>query len=229
MSVHLNREIDNLKARILELSTLVEENVWRAVRSIERRDAKLAEEALNSDARIDAMEIEVEEECLKILALHQPVAIDLRFIVALLKINNDLERIGDLAINIAERGSVLAMLEEVDMPFDFPGMAAKAQWMLREGLDALVNMDTSLAHEVRRADDQVDEINRRMYAQVKEGIRSQPQHMEQFIHLLCVSRHIERIGDHASNIAEDVIYMAEGQIVRHRKERYESVDGPSQN
>jgi len=226
VSVHLNRAIEHLKTNILSLGTTVEETVWKAVRSVGKRDAALAEQVVQSDDRIDEFEVDIEEECLKILALHQPVAIDLRFIVAVLKINNDLERIADLAVNIAERAVFLAAQDEIDLPFDFPGMAKKAQWMLRKSLDALVNLDANLACKVCTADDEVDQINREMYDQVKRGIRQEPEHVEQFIHLLCVSRHIERIADHATNIAQDVLYMVRGEIVRHRHECYLSDSQP---
>jgi phosphate transport system protein len=150
------------------------------------------------------------------------VAVDLRFIVAVLKINNDLERIGDLAVNIAERAVYLATYDTSELLFDFPGMAAKGQAMLRNSLEALVNMDPALAWQVCAADDEVDAINRQMYDQVKEGIRHRPECLEPLIHLLSISRHIERIADQATNIAEDVIYMAQGKIVRHRTEHYGS-------
>jgi phosphate transport system protein len=162
----------------------------------------------------------MEEECLKILALHQPVGSDLRLIVAILKINNDLERIGDLSVNIAERAVFLASPETIDIPLDFARMAENVESMLRRSLDALVNTDLAAAHEVLEADDEVDAINREMYVQVQDAIRQHPQRVERLIHLLSASRHLERIADHATNIAEDVIYMIEGEIVRHREEEY---------
>jgi phosphate transport system protein len=220
MSWHMQHAIDNLKKRILHLSTRVEENVSAAVRSLETRDGKLAVKVIETDPQIDHLEIEVEEECLKILALYQPVAVDLRFLVAVLKINSDLERIGDLAVNIAERAVFLATQPPVDVPFDFSGMARKAQHMLTRALDALVNLDSKLAREILPLDDEVDAINRRMYEQVEDGILKHPASIDCLIHLLSVSRHLERIADHATNIAEDVIYMIEGAIVRHHNEEY---------
>lgn len=221
MSLHLQREIEDLKKRVLSLSALAEESVQKAVSSLSSKDAALAHEVIAEDSVIDRMEVEVEEECLKILALHQPVATDLRFIVAVLKINNDLERIGDLSVNIAERALFLHTVESVPAPFDFPGMARKAQSMLSRALDSLVNLDAQAARQVCVDDDEVDEINRTMYRQVQEGIEQYPDWIDCYIHLLGVSRHLERIADHATNIAEDVIYMIEGEIVRHRTERYE--------
>ncbi len=221
MSEHMKRAIDSLKSKLLTLCGIVEENLLKAVASIQRRDSHLAQDVIASDDRIDDIEVDVEEECLKILALHQPVAIDLRFIVTALKINNDLERIGDLAVNIAERGEFLATLERIEVPFDFERMAEKTTAMVRSSIDALVNMDCAQAYRVWNADDEIDAINREMYDQVKASIRRNPEWMESLIHMLSVSRHLERIADHATNIAEDVIYMVEGHIVRHRHEHYQ--------
>ncbi|HTL53649.1 MAG TPA: phosphate signaling complex protein PhoU [Planctomycetota bacterium] len=220
MAQHLHREITNLKKKILSLSALVEESVKTAVRSIAQNDVAMATYVIDHDFEIDQMEVEVEEECLKILALHQPVAIDMRFIIAVLKINNDLERIGDLAVNVAEQGEYLAAHEKVPIAFDFPGMVEKVQAMLRKSLDALVNMDAELAHSVCASDDEVDAINRQMYGLVENGIRKNPDNVEYLIHMLSVSRHLERIADLATNISEDVIYMIEGVIVRHRVEDF---------
>ncbi len=216
MSRHLLNEIDKLKTRILALSAMVEEAVFRAVRALEERDGASAQSVVDSDTEIDLAEVDIEEECQKILALHQPVAHDLRFIIAILKINAELERIGDAAVNIAERVGLLAHEEQVRIPFDFLGMARKAQDMLRESLEALVTLDARRAFQVIREDDKVDEMNGQVYNIIEEGIRNDPGHVESYIHLLGVARHIERIADHASNIAEDVIYLVEGRIVRHR-------------
>ncbi len=222
MSLHLRRELDRLKRRVLSLGALVEEHLYKSVRALVDRDAALARKIIDWDLEVDHMEVEVEEDCLKILALHQPVAIDLRFIIATIKINSDLERIGDLAVNIAERAEYLAAEPVVDIPFDFEGMADRARSMVRLSLDALVNMDTRLAAEVIASDDAVDEMNRRMYDQVKDAIRKHPEYLDQLVHILSTSRHLERVADHATNIAEDVIYMIEGEIVRHRTEDYKA-------
>ncbi len=220
MAEHLRHSIDSLKKKILSVCAIVEENLWKSVKSIKQRNEELARKVIDGDEEIDQMEVDVEEECLKLLALYQPVAVDLRFIVTSLKINNDLERIGDLAVNIAERAVFLAKQPRIDVPFDFDGMAEKVQIMVRLSLDALVNMDCDLADRVRRADDEVDAINRQMYDQVKQSIREHPEWIESLIHMLMVSRHLERVGDHACNIAEDVIYMVKGEIVRHRAEDF---------
>jgi len=220
MSVHLLKEIEKLKKLIIAESTVAEESVTLAVSAIENRDAGQARQVIKMDNEIDQLEVNLEEEGLKILALHQPVAIDLRFIVAVLKINNDLERIGDLSVNIAERAMFLASRPPLDIPFDFKAMTANVRMMLAHSLDALVKMDTGMAKDVCASDDIVDEINRKMYAQVHEGIKKHPSRFECLIHFLLVSRHLERIADLATNIAEDVIYMIDGNIVRHKVKDY---------
>jgi phosphate transport system protein len=220
MARHLQREIENLKKKILSLGARVEVAVHEAIRSILERDAVLARKIIDDDFQIDQTEVEVEEECLKILALHQPVAIDLRFIVAVLKINNDLERIGDLAVNIAERSSFLASQPTVSLSFDFAEMSEKTEAMLNMSLDALVNLSSELAHRVCSSDDAIDAMNREVYLRIQEAIQKHSDQMTSLIHLLSVSRHLERIADHATNIAEDVIYMVDGQIIRHKTEDY---------
>ncbi len=220
MSEHLQREIGNLKKSILSLGGRVEAAVHDATVAIEQRDAQLAQAVIDSDVAIDRQEVEIEEDCLKTLALYQPVAIDLRFIIAVLKINTDLERIGDLAVNIAERAAFLATRPRPDISFDFLGMARAARAMLGKSLDALVNLSVALARQVCADDDFVDAMNREMYIKVQESIAAHPEQMDSLIHMLSASRHLERIADHATNIAEDVIYMTEGRIVRHRTEQY---------
>jgi phosphate transport system protein len=220
MPKHLQRDIENLKKKLLSLSAKVETIVKDATVAIERKDFNLAQKIIDNDINIDHAEVEIEEDCLKILALHQPVAIDLRFIIAVLKINNDLERIGDLAVNIAERAVFLAGQPKINIAIYLVDMAHNAQSMLKESLDALINHDAKLAHKVCAGDDIVDGMNRQMYLKVQEAILKNPEQISSLIHLLSASRHLERIADHATNIAEDVIYMIEGQIVRHKAEEY---------
>ncbi len=220
MAKHLQTDLSALKEHSLSLAADVEERVRRSVKALQERDASLAQEVMDGDQEIDEREVRLEEECLKILALHQPVAIDLRFVVAVLKLNSDLERIGDLAVNIAERAQFLSTREPVPVPLDFGGMAEATRNMLRQALDALVNLDIGAAWEVLKSDDVVDEINREMFVQVQDGIRKHPDMLDALIHLLSASRHLERIADLATNIAEDVIYMVDGEIVRHRAEDY---------
>lgn len=222
MPRQLQKEIDKLEKDLLTLATLVEERVRMAVRAIDRQDTEMAEKVIEGDRDIDRMEVDLEEEGLKVLALHQPVAIDLRYIVAILKINNDLERIGDLAVNLSKSAVFLATQPRVDILLDFVSLADKAQAMLKKSLDALVDLDENLAYEVCAADDEVDAIHREMDDRIKEEMRRYPERIECFMHLLSVSRRLERIADHATNIAEDVMYMIEGEIVRHKAEVYRS-------
>jgi phosphate transport system protein len=171
-----------------------------------------------TDAITKCREVEIEEECLKILALHQPVAIDLRFIVAAMKINNDLERMGDLARNIAKRVTQLEGGDPYDLPPEIRTMATQAQEMVRQCLDAVVKRDPTLARQVREEDDIVDEARQRIQRRVLQGIKDHPENVENLLRINSVSKHIERIADMATNIAEDVVYMVEGDIVRHRSE-----------
>jgi phosphate transport system protein len=218
---HLRREIDNLKYKLLAMSGVAEASVANAVRALVERSEDLAKAVIQSDIEVDQMEVEIEEDCLKILALHQPVAIDLRFIIAVLKINSDLERVGDLAVNIAERAVYLATHEQIDIPFDFAGMAVKVQKMLTGSIDSLVNLDTRQAYRIRAQDEEIDSMNREMYQLVKNSLVEKPEHANTLIHTLSVGRHLERIADHATNIAEDVIYLVDAEIIRHRPETYE--------
>jgi len=218
MTKHFERELDWLKKELLELSALVEENVVKSIQSLKNRDEKLAREVINSDDVVDHSEVALEEQCLKILALHQPVAGDLRFIISALKINNELERVADLAVNIAERSLVIMRQKVIDAPFDYTHMAQKSRDMLTRAIDSLIKMDTALAQEVCQADDEVDELNRDVYTQVYRLIKEQPDNVEILINYVSVSRHLERIADYATNIAEDVIYLVDGKIIRHQSD-----------
>lgn len=211
----LQKEIDKLKKSILFVGTLVEENFVCAIESINNNDIDSAQEVINKDKEIDLKEIEVEEECLKILALHQPVAIDLRFIIAVLKINNDLERIGDLSCNIAERVITLSKLPQISIPEEIPKMAEIVQQMLKDSLDSLVELDITLAQKVCADDDKVDNLHREMYPFVESKIEEEPDKKTQWIQLLGISRYLERSADHCTNIAEDVEYLINGVIHRH--------------
>ncbi|MGD9072760.1 MAG: phosphate signaling complex protein PhoU [Desulfobacterales bacterium] len=209
------KELDNIKKMILSLGALVEERVRLAAEAVENKDAEAAQRIIKTDYEIDEMEVEIEEECLKVLALHQPVAIDLRFLIAVIKINNDLERIGDQAVNIAQRVSVLAKHNDKDFDFDYAQMAEKAETMLRMSLDALVNLDEDLASKVVTMDDEVDQIQKDAYDRIKTAMIENTDKIGYMINLLLISRHLERLADHATNIAEEVIYLVEGEIVRH--------------
>ena len=215
MAKHFDRELEKLKKKILSLGALVEERVYLAIKAIESRDSDLAKRIIRSDHEIDETEVEVEEECLKVLALYQPVAVDLRFIVAVIKINNDLERIGDQAVNIAERIQSIAKYPNISFHFDYTEMAEIAAAMLKQSLDALVNLDIDTAFRILTLDDEVDDIQGNAYSQIKQAMREHPEEMTYLINLYLISRHLERIADHATNIAEEVIYLIEGEIVRH--------------
>ncbi|MBN1759670.1 MAG: phosphate signaling complex protein PhoU [Chitinispirillaceae bacterium] len=219
MAKHLQRELDALQKQLLSLASIVEEQLTSAVRSVEKKDAPGARRIIEFDRNVDLLEVEVEEECLKLLALHQPVAIDLRFIIAVLKINNDLERIGDLAGNIAERAIALAVTPSFTFTSKLPLMCEKAVTMLRQSLDSLFKMDIALAKSVCKADGEVDDLYRDMIGIVRDGIVANTERVDEFLLIMSVSRHLERIADHATNIAEDVIYMIEGDIVRHNEAR----------
>ncbi len=214
-AIHLEKAINELKRLILHLGTDVEESVRLAVQSLTERKSEQAKQVIDADYEIDQREVFVEEECLKILALHQPVANDLRLIIAILKINNDLERIADLSVNIAERAVYLSDKVKVDLPFDLQDMAEKVRSMLKRSLDALVNRDSKLAQQVCEDDDAVDDLNREMYKCVEQAIKKDPDNLNSYIQLLSASRYLERMADHATNIAEDVIYLITGEIIRH--------------
>jgi phosphate transport system protein len=216
MTKHIQRQIDALKQKILDVGAMVEESVAKAISALINRDAAMAERIISDDDVIDHMEVEVEEECLKILALYQPVAADLRFVVAALKINNDLERMGDIAKNIAKRAAWLARKDPVDLPGDFRQMAMQSQHMVKQALDAFVNADPGLARQVRGEDDGVDACRERIRDQILSQIHRKPDRVEYLMKLNSVSKHLERLADMATNVAEDVIYMVEGEIVRHR-------------
>jgi phosphate transport system protein len=215
MTKHFHRELEKIKQRILALGALVEERVQMARTAVDEKDAALAQKIIMNDFEIDEMEVEVEEECLKVLALHQPVAVDLRFLVAVIKINNDLERIGDQAVNIAQRVITIAKQDIENFVFDYSVMSEKAQVMLKMSLDSLVNLDIDLALKVCTMDDEVDELKDQAYDRIKQAMKSDPDHLGYYINLLLISRHVERLADHSTNIAEEVIYLIEGDIVRH--------------
>ena len=215
MTKHFLKELETIKKRILTLGSMVEDLVHDSVQAVDRVDADLADLIIKKDSEIDDTEVDIEEECLKVLALHQPVAVDLRFIIAVIKINNELERIGDQAVNIAQRVQVIAKRPKPPFWFDYSEMGEKAQKMLRMSLDALVNLDVDQAYRVITMDDEVDRIKKDAYDKIKQAIKDLPERVGYYINLLLISRHLERLADHATNIAEEVIYLVEGEIFRH--------------
>ena len=216
MSKHLERDLDTLQRDLLTLAAAVEEAIHKATRALRHRDAELARDVIDGDNEIDEEENRVEEECLKLLALHQPVAVDLRRIAAAMKINTDLERMADLAEDIAERAAHLAQLPEIPIPEKLQRMSDLTTSMVRQSLDAFVNLDTRLARVVCRLDDEVDRYNSAIIDDLVQVMGQSPEMVEPGLSLFSATRHLERIADHATNIAEDVVYLVEGEIVRHR-------------
>jgi len=224
MSKHLHRDMELLKKEILSMGALVWEAINGAMIALGDRRPDLAQRVLMSDDAINAKEISIEEECLKILALHQPVAADLRFVVTILKVNNDLERMGDLAANLAERVVYLSSHEPIDVPLDFDRMVSRVHEMVRRSLDALVEQNTTVAREILAMDDEVDDALRDMYVILQELMQRDPDAVVRAVHTLSVSRHLERIADLATNIAEDIVFMVDGEVIRHQHEGLPAAD-----
>jgi phosphate transport system protein len=212
---HFQEELEQLKTRLLEMGGLAEEQVRLAVKALMERDRELVALALNGDEPINKLHIEVDGRCFTLLALHQPMAVDLRAIVAAVKINTDLERVGDLAINIAEAARRYAQHAPVKKLIDIPRMATIAQNMLRDSLDAFVRRDTDLAQRVLNEDDKLDALKTQIFRELLTYMLQDPGTIEAALDLILISRHLERIGDHATNIAEDVIFMVSARDVRH--------------
>lgn len=222
MSKHLSRDLDNLQRDLMTLGSSVEEALHKAIRSLQYREPELARQVIEGDNLIDAEENHVEEECLKILALHQPVAIDLRRTAAALKINTDLERMGDLAEDIAERALHLCQLPPIPIPTRLQKMTDLTTSMVRQSLDAFVRLDAEQAGLVCRLDDQVDQFNEAIIRELIQMMEKSPAMVEPGLSLFSATRHLERIADHATNIAEDVIYLVRGEIIRHRPAAFQS-------
>jgi len=216
MAIHLQRDLDSLQRDLLAEASLVEEAIHKAVKALQQRDADRAQEVIAGDPQIDQEENHVEEVALKILALHQPVAIDLRRIAAAFKINIDLERMADLAEDIAERVLHLTQLPPIPIPEKLQAMTDLTTSMVRQSLDAFVNLDTRQARRVCRLDDEVDRLNNAIIDELVLLMQSAPDKVEAGLSLFSATRHLERIADHATNIAEDVVYLVEGEIIRHR-------------
>ncbi len=216
MSKHLERDLDDLQKDLLALAASVEEAIHKAIRALQERDVPLAEEVIDGDNDIDEEENHIEEECLKVLALHQPVAVDLRRVTAVILINTDLERMADLAEDIAERAIALARFPVIPIPADLQRMTDLTSSMVRQALDAFVNLDAKLARLVCRLDDEVDRCNKSIIDELIRLMQRSPDMVEPGLSFFSATRHLERIADHATNIAEDVIYLVEGAIVRHR-------------
>ena len=216
MKIRFQKELDKLKKHIHLLGHMVIESIRDVIQALESLDSELAEQVIISDPEIDQKEVEIEEECLKLLALYQPVATDLRLVIAIMKINNELERIGDEAGNIAKLIKVMAKQEKTCRSFDYSLMADRTQFMLKTCLESLLEGNEDLAHKVRRLDDGVDTAKNQAYRTIFKVIKEKPEHAEYLINMQQVAHHLERVADHATNIAEQVIYLTQGVIVRHR-------------
>ncbi|MEZ5294149.1 MAG: phosphate signaling complex protein PhoU [Vicinamibacterales bacterium] len=212
---HFQEELGTLQERLLAMGGFAEERVREAVHALVSRDAALAEQVLTGDEPINELHIEIDDRCFKLLALHQPMAADLRTIVAAVKINTDLERVGDLAVNIAEAAKRYLLHAPVKPLIDLPRMGEIAQRMLRDALDAFVRRDTALAEAVLAADDELDALKSQIFRELLTYMTRDQATIEPALDLVLVSRHLERIGDHATNIAEDVIFLVSARDVRH--------------
>ena len=218
---HFVEELDYLRSRLLEMSALVEDSVYRSVLSLSEKDPQQAQRVLQNEAEINRMEIEIDDLATRLLALQQPMATDLRLLTSAIKINNDLERMGDLAVNIVERALSLINEPLIKPLIDIPAMATRVQSMIRKSLDAFVKRDAELARTVLVSDDAVDELRDAIYEELISFMERDPKTIRQGINLMFVARNLERLADHATNIAEDVLFLVEGVDVRHHAEARE--------
>src|SRR4051794_10217983 len=212
---HFQSDLEQLKTRLLEMGGLAEDRVRTAVDALVRRDSEAVARVIDGDRPINQLHIEIDNRCFTLLALHQPIAVDLRAIVAAVKINTDLERVGDLAINIAEAAQRYVGHPPVKKLIDIPRMAVIAQSMLRDALDAFVRRDTAVAQSVLNQDDELDALKTQIFRELLTYMLADPHTVEPALDLILISRHLERIGDHATNVAEDVIFMVSARDVRH--------------
>jgi phosphate transport system protein len=212
---HFQKELEELKGNLLEMAALVEESIRDAVRSLVKRDSELAQQTFAKEDRINSLEIVIDDMCLRLLALRQPMAVDLRFITAAMKIITDLERMGDQAVNIAERAISLNQEPQLKPYIDIPRMAEITQSMVKDVLDAFVTKDSKLARSVCERDDLVDGLNDQVFRELLTYMMSDPKTTPRAVHLMIVCRCLERIADHATNIAEDVIFMVDALVIKH--------------
>ena len=215
MSRHFHEELEALKQTLLAMGGLVEDQIRHVMQALVDRDDALATEVIERDRQVNAYDVEVDEQCVELLALHQPAAGDLRFITTAMKIVTDLERIGDQAVNIGQRVIELNREPQLKPYIDLPRMAARAQAMVKESLDAFVARDTALARQVRAEDDEVDALKEQIFRELLTFMMEDPRSIPRAIRLILISRCMERVADHATNIAEMVIYLVEGKMVRH--------------
>lgn len=215
MQRHFHEELEALKQTLLAMGGLVEDQIRRVMHALVERDDALAQEVIDRDRQVNTYDVEVDEKCVELLALHQPTASDLRFITTAMKIVTDLERIGDQAVNIAQRAIELNQEPQLKPYIDLPRMAEKAEQMVKESLDAFVNRDAALARRVCADDDQVDALKEQVFRELLTFMMEDPRTIPRAIRLILISRFLERVADHATNIAEMVVYLVEGKMVRH--------------
>ncbi|HLB01692.1 MAG TPA: phosphate signaling complex protein PhoU [Nitrospiria bacterium] len=215
MQRHFDEELKGLKEKILRMGALVEEQIRNSIKALVERDSDLARQVIANDHRVNAMDVEVDEDCLRLIALHQPMAKDLRFITTAMKISTELERMSDLAENIAERATELNEEPQLKPYIDIPRMAEHAQRMVKEALDAFVNGDNTLARKVCADDDFIDDLTHQIFRELLSYMIEDPHTISRAVRITFVAKYIERVADHATNVAELVVYLVEGKIIRH--------------
>jgi len=216
MERHFDQQLGALRKNLIQMASLVETAIANAIKSLIERDSKLAQGVIKSDEDIDSLELEIDKQCVDLLALRQPLAIDLRFITSSIKITNNLERMGDLAVNIAERVIPLSQEPQLKPLIDIPRMATITQTMVKDSIDAFVNRDTELARSVYERDSTVDALNDQIFRELLTYMMQDPGNITRAVHLILISRHLERIADHSTNIAEEVVYIVKAKVVKHR-------------
>ena len=216
MERHFDQQLEALRKNLIQMASMVETAIANSVKSLITRDTELARLVVQSDEQVDALELEIDKQCVDLLALRQPLAIDLRFITSSIKITNNLERMGDLAVNIAERVIPLSQEPQLKPLIDIPRMATITQTMVKDSIDAFVNRDTELARSVYERDSTVDAMNDQIFRELLTYMMQDPANITRAVHLILISRHLERIADHSTNIAEEVVYIVKAKVVKHR-------------
>ncbi|HHT9146208.1 MAG: phosphate signaling complex protein PhoU [Candidatus Brocadiaceae bacterium] len=216
MERHFDQQLGTLRKNLIQMASMIETAIANAVKSLIERDSDLARLVVQSDEQVDALELEIDKQCVDFLALRQPLAIDLRFITSSIKITNNLERMGDLAVNIAERVIPLSQEPQLKPLIDIPRMATITQTMVKDSIDAFVNRDTELARSVYQRDSTVDAMNDQIFRELLTYMMQDPANITRAVHLILITRHLERIADHSTNIAEEVVYIVKAKVVKHR-------------
>ncbi|MGQ3685695.1 MAG: phosphate signaling complex protein PhoU [Candidatus Loosdrechtia sp.] len=216
MERHFDQQLGALRKNLIHMASIVETAIANAIKSLIERDSELAHQVVLNDKQVDALELEIDKQCIDLLALQQPLAIDLRFITSAIKITNNLERMGDLSSNIAERVIPLNQEPQLKPLIDIPRMATITQTMVKDSIDAFVNRDTELARSVCERDSTVDALNDQIFRELLTYMMQDPANITRAVHLMLISRHLERIADHSTNIAEEVIYIVKAKVIKHR-------------